>query len=97
MGDIGFDVQIDPDMPDDEIEMRSAGKRYRFKFGTGKDSPSWAYQDWSFEASKNSWRGEEGQPGSCFYCGEHRSLHREGAITTATCPQGQTVTEKISD
>lgn len=35
------------------------------------------------------WRGEDGQPGSCFYCGQHRSLHREKAVSATECPQMQ--------
>jgi hypothetical protein len=32
------------------------------------------------------WRGESGQPGLCYYCGKHRSLHREGKLPE--CEQG---------
>lgn len=31
------------------------------------------------------WRGEKGQPGSCLFCGSHRSLHREGGISQLDC------------
>ena len=31
-------------------------------------------------ASRYTWIGEKGQPGSCYFCGEHRSFHREGTI-----------------
>ena len=31
--------------------------------------------------SEGQWRGEQpDQPGSCYYCGKHRSLHREGKL-----------------
>ncbi len=31
--------------------------------------------------STRQWRGESNtQPGSCYYCGKHRSLHREGKL-----------------
>ena len=32
-----------------------------------------------------SWRGEPGQPGSCLFCGSHRSLHRDGNISQMDC------------
>lgn len=47
-----------------------------------------------YEPTKDpqSWQGEPGAPGWCKFCGEHRSLHREGHLPD--CPQGRPATEK---
>ena len=38
-----------------------------------------------------SWRGEDGQPGSCRFCGRHRSLHREFGIPQLDCAEAKVV------
>ena len=45
------------------------------------------FLDGRVRVSEGQWRGESNdQPGSCYYCGKHRSLHREGKLPE--CRQG---------
>ena len=37
------------------------------------------------------WRGEAGQPGSCRFCGRHRSFHREDRISQLGCAEARVV------